>query len=322
MTDNLELARIAEHRAERRRVEAERRGQIRRRRIVALGALLVGAGVVATLISSAFGGGEGAESPAGGPLKAAAPPPEGSLGAQLALGSTTNSGLAADAPVPILMYHVISAPPADASLPELFVDPDDFRRQVAYLAEQGFTAITLEQLFAAWLHGAPAPAAPIVLSFDDGYASQYTDAMPILEEQGWPGVLNLKVDSLEQGELTESQVTEMIDAGWEVDAHTITHPDLTTLDDATLEKEVAGSRRKLQKTLGAPVDFFCYPAGAFDERVVAAVEAAGYEGATTTERGLATAAAPFELPRIRIDGSDGVDGLATKLEGAIEEDSA
>lgn len=74
--------------------------------------------------------------------------------------------------------------------------PDDFREQVAYLAEEGFAAITLEQLFAAWLHGGAAPVAPVVLTFDDGYASQYTDAMPVLEEHGWPGVLNLKVDSL------------------------------------------------------------------------------------------------------------------------------
>jgi hypothetical protein len=62
-----------------------------------------------------------------------------------------------------------------------------------------------------------------------------------------------------------------------------------------------------------PADFFCYPAGRFDSRVVAAVKAAGYRAATTTEPGLASPKLPFTLNRIRVDGQDGVGGLLTKL---------
>jgi hypothetical protein len=65
---------------------------------------------------------------------------------------------------------------------------------------------------------------------------------------------------------------------------------------------------------GVPVDYFCYPAGSYDDEAVAAVEDAGYSGATTTEEGLAGPRDdPFTLPRVRIEGSDGVEGLAVKL---------
>ena len=71
-------------------------------------------------------------------------------------------------------------------------------------------------------------------------------------------------------------------------AHTLTHPDLTTVDDATLEAEVAGSRKLLRKRLGVPITAFCYPAGRNDARVRAAVKDAGFTTATTVEPGIAS----------------------------------
>jgi hypothetical protein len=61
------------------------------------------------------------------------------------------------------------------------------------------------------------------------------------------------------------------------------------------------------------VDFFCYPGGSFDARVVRAVRAAGYLGATTTQPGLARPSELFTMPRIRIDSGDGPRELAKKL---------
>jgi peptidoglycan/xylan/chitin deacetylase (PgdA/CDA1 family) len=83
-----------------------------------------------------------------------------------------------------------------------------------------------------------------------------------------------------------------------------------------LTQEVAGSRRMLQQKFHQPVNFFCYPAGRYDDEAVQAVRAAGYLGATTTDEGLASKDEMFTLKRIRVDGSDGVDGLAQKLSSA------
>ncbi len=105
----------------------------------------------------------------------------------------------------------------------------------------------------------------------------------------------------------------MIEAGWELAAHTIDHSDLTTLDAVALEEEVAGSREILRREYGVPVKNFCYPAGRFDATVIAAVEAAGYVGATTEIRGYAESDAPYELARFEILGSSGVSGLEADL---------
>jgi peptidoglycan/xylan/chitin deacetylase (PgdA/CDA1 family) len=217
-------------------------------------------------------------------------------------------------PVPILMYHVIAAPPAGVAFPELFVRPADFARQMQWLAHQGYHAVTLRQVYGYWLTGSPLPSHAVVISFDDGYLSQATEAMPVLHKLHWPGVLNLKVNAVQKYNLPLWRVRALIAAGWEIDAHTITHPDLTTVDDARLWQEIHGSRVALRKMLHVPVDFFCYPSGRYNAHVIDAVRRAGYLGATTTNYGLAQPAKPYELSRVRINGSDGVVGFAHKLE--------
>jgi peptidoglycan/xylan/chitin deacetylase (PgdA/CDA1 family) len=217
--------------------------------------------------------------------------------------------------VPILMYHVIAAPPSGVAFPDLFVRPADFAAQMHWLAAHGYHAVTLHHVYEYWLGGTPLPAHPIVLSFDDGYLGQDTHALPVLRELRWPGVLNLRVDALESPyTLPAWRVHEMLATGWELDSHTITHPDLTHVDDAQLWREVHGSRVELQQAFHVPVDFFCYPSGRYDARVVDAVRRAGYLGATTTNSGLARPQDIDTLSRIRITGSDRLNGFAGKLE--------
>ena len=125
-------------------------------------------------------------------------------------------------------------------------------------------------------------------------------------------MLNIKAEG---SDLYPSNVKAMIAAGWELASHTIHHSDLTTLDPAALQREVAGSREILRREYGVPVADFCYPAGQFDATVIAAVEAAGYAGATTEIPGEASSKAPYELARYEILGSSGVAGLAADLSG-------
>ena len=113
--------------------------------------------------------------------------------------------------------------------------------------------------------------------------------------------------------LSPRRVRAFLSAGWELDSHTINHPDLTTLGPAQLREEVAASRRILRRQFHVPVDFFCYPSGRYDDAVIAAVQAAGYLGATSTRYGLARPSELWTLARVRVNGSDGVSGLASKL---------
>jgi peptidoglycan/xylan/chitin deacetylase (PgdA/CDA1 family) len=300
---------------ERKARRERRRRQIRRRRLLAgVALLLVAAALVAVLASSAGHDSDrgralnriphqSSTAPAGAvsagsasPVRNAAPQP----------GWRQHTG-----PVPILEYHVLGAAPADEPYPDLYLTRPDFRRQMDWLDEHGYEAVTLEQVEDAWRRGGTLPPKPVVLSFDDGYRPQFTYALPELRRHGWAGVLNLKAEG---SDLYPSNVEAMIAAGWEIAAHTIHHLDLTELDAAQLKEEVAGSRRILQHEYGVPVSNFCYPAGRFNPTVIAAVEAAGYTGATTEIPGYADRAHPYELDRFEILGSQGVAGLAADLQ--------
>jgi peptidoglycan/xylan/chitin deacetylase (PgdA/CDA1 family) len=217
-------------------------------------------------------------------------------------------------PVPVLMYHVIAEPPASAPFPDLYVRRVELQAQVRLLAAAGYEAVTLGRVFDAWHGRATLPRRPIVLSFDDGYRSHVTAALPILAAQRWPGVLNLDLSNLAPSwGVGAAGVRKLIAAGWAIDAHSLTHADLASSSGAALTREVSGSRREIQRLFGVLPRFFCYPAGRYDAEAIAAVKAAGYEGATTTEFGLARPDAPFALARIRVARGDGAAGLARKL---------
>ena len=156
-----------------------------------------------------------------------------------------------------------------------------------------------------------------LISFDDGYRSVAHDAFPVMRRLGFPGLLNLTVKNLRvSGGLSERQVRRLLADGWELASHTVTHAHLPGLGDRALAREVTESRRELRRRFDVPVEFFCYPAGRYDARVIAAVRRAGYLGATTTVEGLATPGRPFELRRVRVGRGDGVSGLSAALSGS------
>jgi peptidoglycan/xylan/chitin deacetylase (PgdA/CDA1 family) len=300
------------------------RGQIMRRRLVALASLVVIVVALVIVLTSSGGdeddGGAGkltAGTGAAQQKKAKAKPASQS-------GKVRNATPQADwkpykGPVPILEYHVLGHPPEGAPYPELYVGRTDFEKQMDWLEERGYEAVTLEQVQEAWYHDGTLPPKPVVISFDDGYRPQFTFALPTLRKHGWAGVLNLKAAG---SELYESNVKAMLAAGWELAAHTVHHLDLTELGAEELKEEVADSRKILQEEFNVPVDNFCYPAGRFDETVIKAVEAAGYTGATTEISGFAEKDKPYELARLEILRESHVAGLAEDLkngEGATAE---
>jgi peptidoglycan/xylan/chitin deacetylase (PgdA/CDA1 family) len=218
-------------------------------------------------------------------------------------------------PVPILMYHVIKAPAPGTPQAELWVPASTFGETIAALKQAGYAGVTMEQVHRAWSGGPGLPAKPVVVSFDDGYLSHYESAMPTLREAGWPGVLNLKTGNIDpKGGIAPWQVKALVAAGWEIGAHTITHADLTTLDTAGLDREVAGSKKALEKQFGVSVNTFCYPAGKFDAEAEQAVRRAGFSTATTVEPGIA---APKDnqllLPRVRVNGSDSPQAVLERV---------
>lgn len=206
-------------------------------------------------------------------------------------------------PVPILMYHVIGSAPIGAPFPGLYVTRTEFAAQVAALVGAGYHAVTLDQVRRAWRGAGGLPPRPVVLTFDNGYRSQYTAALPILRRVGWVGDENLQLHGLppRAGGITPPEVRSLLADGWELDTQGWSHADLTGIDASRLHFEVAVARRRIQHLYGVHVDWFCYPSGRYNPTVVAAVRAAGFVGATTVVPGWARPSDdPYTLPRLRV----------------------
>jgi peptidoglycan/xylan/chitin deacetylase (PgdA/CDA1 family) len=237
-----------------------------------------------------------------------------------AAASAAASGPPGHRAIPILMYHVIAPPPATAPYPGLYVQPSEFGEQMRALKQAGWHAVTLDQVQAYWRRGSSLGAGkPIVLSFDNGYRSQYTQALPVLRSLGWVGDENIQLSGLppSQGGLSEVQVKGMIAAGWELDTQGYNHADLITLGAAELHYQVATTRRTLQQRYGVPVNWFCYPSGHYDATVIAAVKAAGFVGSTTVVPGWAQPAEDrYRLHRLRVLGGTGAQALLALVEGS------
>jgi peptidoglycan/xylan/chitin deacetylase (PgdA/CDA1 family) len=297
--------------------------EIRRRRIIAFSAL--GTAFVMLLLAVVLavagsggdnGGGQAAqpETQVTTPKKAKKPKPA-APGFPAVPATAPGAHNAPNEAVPILVYNVIKEPQPDTANPEEWVPPNEFAEAMDYLSKQGFHAVTLRQVWAAWKERGLLPSKPVVISFDTGYHSVLANALPVLRGHEWTGTLFLQASQTE-ADFPADQVKTLLEAGWELDALGQSGTDLTSLSDEELDAEVVGARRALQRDFNAKVDFFSYPQGSFDERVAQAVEAAGYLGAATLDEGLATPDQPYELKRISIKNGDGEQGLAEKLQSA------
>ncbi|ASC69971.1 Poly-beta-1,6-N-acetyl-D-glucosamine N-deacetylase [Halomicronema hongdechloris C2206] len=188
------------------------------------------------------------------------------------------------AKVPVLMYHDV------LTTPQVFFDvtPSQLAEQFQQIRRQGLTPISLEQLVNHLHTGRPLPEKSIVLSFDDGYAGHYTHVYPLLQQYGYPAVFSVFTGKLDgtiagRSRLSWTQLQDMAqDPLVTIAAHSVTHPpDLRSLPAADLRREVTAVKARLEAKLDKPIHYFTYPAGHYDERVMAAVEAAGYRAALT-----------------------------------------
>jgi peptidoglycan/xylan/chitin deacetylase (PgdA/CDA1 family) len=151
-----------------------------------------------------------------------------------------------------------------------------------------------------------APRRAVVVTFDDAWADNHTNALGQLVEHRVPATLFVPSRLVgTPGRLSRAQLLEMVGAGVSVGAHSRTHADLTACSDADLEREVRGSREDLEELLGVPCTRFAYPHGRLDARVRAAVAAAGFRTAVTTVRGWARANTdPLRIARSFIEDFD------------------
>lgn len=222
-------------------------------------------------------------------------------------------------PVPILMYHYVRPDPGpgDPVGQDLSVTPEAFAAQIKYLADSGFTSMTIHELAEVRAHKLALPKKPIVLTFDDGYRDFYTNAFPVLKAHGFKTTAYIITGLVDQPRyVTWDMISEMDRSGLvEIASHTVNHHELNQLSAAQSRAEVTASRKALEDRLGHSVLDFSYPVGRYNAEDVEILREAGYETAVTTQYGWAKASDdPLELPRVRIHGGTSLQQFAAALE--------
>lgn len=203
--------------------------------------------------------------------------------------------------IPILTYHYIRPLPGDDDRlgQNLSVSPEQFEKQIKYLSDNGYKAMTFDDLRANNI-----PDKPVILTFDDGYRDAYSDAFPVLKKYNFNAVFYIITGFVGQERyLTWAMMKEMSRAGMVFGSHSVSHPDLgkEDIEDEKVEYELSESKEILTEQLGKEIKDFCYPSGQANTKTVTAVYKAGYKTAVSTQIDFAKKGDYLLwLPRLRI----------------------
>jgi peptidoglycan/xylan/chitin deacetylase (PgdA/CDA1 family) len=226
-----------------------------------------------------------------------------------------------------LTYHAVS----DTGPAYLHVPPELFERQLALLQRKGWAPGTTAGLDA--LAAGRRPAAPLAfLTFDDGYVDNHREALPLLRQYGYRAIIFVIPPMADTGatllwpevaddvrdhpgvmrSMTWDEIGEMVEAGTEIGAHTMTHPKLSTLHGEELRQELVDSRKAIIAKLGS-CDLFAYPFGDLNAETVRAVADAGYRYAFAQPSSGQASHTRLTIPRVAVDDRDDERRFGLKL---------
>lgn len=234
--------------------------------------------------------------------------------------------------IPILMYHQIGVPAAKGTpYRGLTVHQRDFRRQMRWLQRLGYQGLSMARLM-PYLQGQKTGRV-VGITFDDGYQNVLDNTLEVLAECGFSATNYIVTrllggtniwdadEGVPSSKLMDAQgLRQWVAAGHELGSHTLSHAALTRVSPEQARDEIYASRSQLEQLTGQAVQAFCYPYGKLNPSVVDLVRAAGYQNATTTQRGLAR---PDDdlllLPRVAVMRSTNIISFMLKCATRIED---
>ena len=216
-------------------------------------------------------------------------------------------------PIPILVYHQIAAaPPKGSPFRSLYVAPESFKRQMAWLKLLGYRGLSMSAL-QPYLRG-DEQGKVVGITFDDGYQNNLIHALPALIKQGFSstcyavsgllGQTNLWDERLGIAQtplMNKAQIRQWVMAGQEIGSHTRQHIDLTAVDDDACRTEMALGKTELESVIKQSVNHFCYPYGHYEAKHKAMAGELRFITATTTQRSRCHAQTDLlQLPRVPV----------------------
>src|ERR1700740_2338926 len=236
--------------------------------------------------------------------------------------------------IPILAYHSISENLFGYSHPyyQINTSPGVFADQMHWLRNEGYRTVHLPKAL-AWLASGKDLSKTFVITFDDGYRDFYTEAMDVIRQCGFTATIFLATDRIGQtpaciegaNYLTWNEVRELHAEGIQFGSHTVSHPDLRSLDPNLLDYELGHSKEIIEQNIGASVDAFSYPFSFPEEDANFArfledlLKNIGFEYGVSTILGRARKNSNrFFLPRLPMNTWDDRMLLQAKVEGGYD----
>lgn len=216
---------------------------------------------------------------------------------------------------PVLMYHRLESAtcPVDSEEERSWAVPVPvFERHMAHLRSGGRLGVSMDRIHRTLACGEPVPSQWVGITFDDGNASDYHHALPVLSGHGFHATFFVCGERID-AELPVENVRALHAAGMHVGSHAMRHRFMTTLNAAEEDSELVDSRARLEAVIGAPVVHFAPPGGRWSARTRRALERAGYEAVSTSHYGFNSSHrvsfAYSRLPVVRATSMDMFDAM-------------
>ncbi len=213
--------------------------------------------------------------------------------------------------IPVLYYHAVRNEAGN----ELCMPPEELEAQMQYLAQNGYHSLTLDQFYEGLSTQKGFPEKGVVITFDDGYVDNFTNAFPILKKYGFKATVFMVTDYADHsGYLSWEQMKTMEEAGWQIEGHAVSHPSLSDLSSDALDYELKESKLLLEEHLKKTVKSLAYPYGIYNAQVVKKAEDLGYTMGFTTERGWARLGQSLmRVPRVYCYAGMGTDEFIKRV---------
>jgi len=181
--------------------------------------------------------------------------------------------------IPVLCYHNFFVEPNGKNT--LYsVSREHFREQIRALHDSGYQTILPGELLAYLTQAAVLPPKPVMITFDDAHATQFSIAAPVLQEFGYKGVFFIMTVVIgKPGYLTTAQIKSLADSGHIIGCHTWDHPHLKGEVPIDLKRQLIAPRKQLEKITGKPVYYFAYPFGEWNDSTIMLLKEQGFKAA-------------------------------------------
>ncbi|WP_058952968.1 polysaccharide deacetylase family protein [Clostridium tyrobutyricum] len=214
--------------------------------------------------------------------------------------------------VPVLMFHSIDYEKGN----ELRIPKDAFREKMKFLKDSGYTTLTLNEFYKFIEENKPVSEKSVLITFDDGYEDNYTNAYPVLKEFGLHATIFVITSTVDKdsGYLTSNQLREMNRNGIDIESHTVNHDDLDKLSYEKQLETLRNSKESLENILNKKIDYIAYPFGHFNQNTIKAVQVSGYKMAFTTESGWGNKSQGiYKLHRVYVSANHNINEFMRRL---------